>query len=176
MEKVDIAAFEFANQAIPVLNKLGLLLVSTSEKTGPNVMTIGWGITGVLWGRPVFVVFVRSSRYTYQVLENANDFTLNIPYRDMEKQVSICGTISGRTINKFKEAGLDLLSSRKVKSPIIKQCVAHAECSIIYRTPLEKERIPNSVKFYYSGDDYHEAYFGEILEAYADKDYKLKLP
>jgi flavin reductase (DIM6/NTAB) family NADH-FMN oxidoreductase RutF len=176
MEKINIGVFEFAEQAIRVFNRLGLLLVSTNEKTGPNVMTVGWGLAGVLWGRPVFVVFVRPSRHTYQVLEEADDFTLNIPAKGMEEQVSICGTVSGRAINKFKEAGLEILLSRRVNSPVIRQCIAHLECSIIYRTPLNGEKIPSLVKSSYSGNDYHKAYFGEMLEAYADQDYKSKLP
>lgn len=175
MEKVNISAFEFAKQAFTILNRTGLLLVSTNEKTGPNVMTIGWGLTGILWGLSVFVVFVRPSRYTYQVLKEADDFTINIPAKGMEKSVSLCGTLSGKVINKFKEAALELLPSRRVKSPIIKQCVAHLECSIIYRVSLDGKKIPNSVKLCYSEDDYHKAYFGEILEAYADKDYLTKL-
>ncbi|MGQ9597611.1 MAG: flavin reductase family protein [Thermoproteota archaeon] len=178
MEKIDVEIDKFASIVLSALNRPGLLLVSMGKTIGPNVMTIGWGFMGVLWGLPMFVAFVRPSRYTHQVLEEAGDFTINVPAKDMEKAVSICGTISGRTVDKFKEARLNTVPSKRVKSPIIRQCIAHLECLILYRIPLEAKRIPHSIKeldLGYSRGDYHDVYFGEIVEAYADKDYKKLL-
>ena len=57
----------------------GLLLASTKPDGEINVMTIGWGTVGVIWGRPIFAVLVRPSRYTYQFIEASGEFTVNVP-------------------------------------------------------------------------------------------------
>lgn len=175
--KKDISVDEFASAALPVLRRPGLLLVSTSDRFGPNVMTIGWGLIGNLWGLPTFVVFVRPSRYTHQVLEDAEDFTVNVPAKGMEDVVSTCGSISGSRVDKFKETKLDPINSRRVRSPILKQCIAHLECSIIYRASIDESKVPESIKpLAYPKGDYHDLYFGEVLEAYADDNYDKRLP
>lgn len=175
--KISVDVEEFARAALPALRSPGLLLVSACEEERLNVMTIGWGLIGTLWGLPTFVAFVRPSRYTHQILEQAKDFTVNLPSKGMEDAVSTCGTLSGREFDKFREAGLKPAPSRRVRSPIIEQCVAHLECSIIYRTSIDERRVPASIRsFAYPRGDYHDIYFGEILEAYADEDYGAKLP
>jgi flavin reductase (DIM6/NTAB) family NADH-FMN oxidoreductase RutF len=177
MAKVDIGVDEFASAALPALRGTGLLLVSASDRLGPNVMTIGWGLVGNLWGLPVFVVFVRPSRYTHRILEEAGDFTVNVPARGMEDAVSKCGTVSGRRTDKFKETGLEPAPSRRVRSPIVRQCIAHLECSVVYRSSIDESRVPEAVKpSAYPKGDYHDVYFGEVLEAYADEDYRERLP
>lgn len=177
MTEIDVDVEEFARAALPALRSPGLLLVSACEGGRPNVMTIGWGLIGTLWGLPTFAVFVRPSRYTHHVLERAGDFTVNLPAKGMEEVVSTCGTVSGREVDKFRETGLKPVPSRRVRSPIIGQCIAHLECSILYRTSIDEGGVPASIKrLAYPRGDYHDVYFGEILEAYADEDYEMKLP
>lgn len=44
-----------------------------------NTMTIGWATIGYLWQRPVFMVAVRDSRYTFKLIEKTGNFTVTIP-------------------------------------------------------------------------------------------------
>jgi len=177
MTKVDMDPTQFAEAIMSTLIEPGLLLVSLSRKGRPNVMAIGWGLIGNLWGIPMFAAFVRPSRYTHYLMETTRDFTVNVPARGMDEIVSTCGSLSGRRVDKFKQTGLVPMPSRNVKSPIIRQCVAHLECSILYQFPLEATRLPKEIKLRaYPRGDYHDIYFGQILESYADRDYKSKLP
>ena len=55
-----------------------VLLVSCGKEGVPNVMAIGWGTMGIIWRRPIFMVLVRPSRYTYKLIEETGEFTVNI--------------------------------------------------------------------------------------------------
>ena len=167
---------DYFAQTIQRMREDGLLLVSTGPDGKPNVMTIGWGTIGCIWSRPVFIVLVRPSRYTYTRLEQVNDFTVNVPPREISSAVGHCGTVSGRNHAKFEEAHLTPIPSREVRSPIIKECVIHYECRILHRNDLVPDALTQAVREeFYSNGDFHRVYFGEIVAAYADEDASARL-
>jgi flavin reductase (DIM6/NTAB) family NADH-FMN oxidoreductase RutF len=142
----------------------------------PNVMTIGWGAIGSIWSRPVFIVLVRPSRYTYSRLEQVSDFTVNVPPRELSAAVGRCGSSSGRDHDKFQEAQLTPIPSREVRPPIIKECVVHYECRTLHRNDVAPEALVQAVREEaYPWGDFHRIYFGEIVAAYADEDAATRL-
>ena len=75
--------------------------LSVRSRTKVNTMTIGWGYMGIMWNKPYFMVLVRPHRYTNELLENGEDFTVNIPFgSNLNKELGIRGTKSGRDIDK----------------------------------------------------------------------------
>jgi flavin reductase (DIM6/NTAB) family NADH-FMN oxidoreductase RutF len=145
----------------------GLLLVSANRQGKNDVMTIGWGLIGVFWGKPVFLVAVRPSRYTHEFIEDSGEFTVNVPEEGMDDAVQLCGEVSGREHDKFSECKLDLLRSRTVRTPIIRQCELHYECRVIHKLDVTPKLVPTEVKkAFYPRDDHHTLYFGEILAIY----------
>ena len=79
----------------------GGILLTTKAEGRVNTMTIGWGTIGVQWGKPIFIAFVRESRYTKQLLEANGEFTVNVPLDEADKNIiSVCGTVSGRNADK----------------------------------------------------------------------------
>jgi flavin reductase (DIM6/NTAB) family NADH-FMN oxidoreductase RutF len=154
------------------LGGCGCLLVAGDDKEN-NVMTIGWGSVGILWGKPVFSVLVRKSRHTHQFLEEYGEFTVNVPRIGLDDAVALCGSKSGRDMDKFKEAGLTRLPSKKVKVPGIEECGVIFECKTIWKTEVDERvmAIPTfaKAKFYPKGD-LHTIYFGEIVAARAGED------
>ncbi len=171
MGKIEIPFIKYSEKTMEIMQNPGLLLVSVGKNGQPNVMAIGWGLIGVIWRKPVFIVAVRPSRYTYKLIEETGDFTVNVPSKDMSDVVEYCGTVSGRDHDKFKEKNLKAVPSKHVKSPIIDQCPINYECKVIYKTKLEPASIPEDVKsLFYPGNDYHTLYFGEILIVHADEE------
>jgi flavin reductase (DIM6/NTAB) family NADH-FMN oxidoreductase RutF len=79
----------------------GLLLVATKPGGESDVTTICWGKIGPVWGRPVFAVLARPSRYTYQFIEEVDVFTVNVPTPAMSEFALFCGTKSGRAHDKL---------------------------------------------------------------------------
>ena len=73
--KKCIEPFDYAGLFAKHMNR-GILL-TTKGKGKVNTMTIGWGTIGIEWGRPVFVAYVRESRFTRQILDENPEFTVN---------------------------------------------------------------------------------------------------
>lgn len=176
MAKVRVRYTDYFAQTIQRMREDGLLLVTQGGDGKPNVMTIGWGTMGSIWSRPVFIVLVRPSRHTYSRLEQASDFTVNVPPRDLAAAASYCGTVSGRDHDKFQEMHLTPIPSREVRPPILKECVVHYECRTLHRNDVVPEALAQAVREEaYPGGDFHRIYFGEIVAAYADEDAAQRL-
>lgn len=133
-----------------------------------NTMTISWGNVGYEWNRPIFTVLVRKSRYTYSLIENSDNFTVSIPLSEnLKNALSVCGTESGRDINKFKECNLTLKNSKSVDTPIIGECKLHYECKIVYKQEINQKLLSKDiVESSYADGDYHTLYYGEIVQTY----------
>lgn len=131
-----------------------------------NTMTIGWGFIGILWQKPVFVVPVRDSRHTYSILEQATDFTVTAPSGDMKEALAICGTQSGRDLDKFEACGLGIREGQKTVSPVLDVPGIHLECRILYKSPLDPAHMDPALSSMYPAKDYHTLYFGEIVSCY----------
>jgi flavin reductase (DIM6/NTAB) family NADH-FMN oxidoreductase RutF len=168
---------EYIAETMRKLEDTGLLLVSTNKQGKNNVMTIGWGLIGMFWGKPVFMVSIRTSSYTHELIEDSGEFTINVPEEGMSSAVQYCGEVSGRDHDKFSECKLNLLKSKFVKPPIIQECRLHYECRVVH----EFDVIPRSnllryfVRviaaqveeiFHHHSDKYRSLYFGEILAVY----------
>ncbi len=176
MSKIGAQPISYLDEMQYMLRNGGLLLVSTGSDGKPNVMTIGWGLIGTLWRRPVYMVAVRESRYTRRLMEENGDFTVNVPYRGMRNVTSFCGTVSGRDHDKFSETGLTAVPGRKVETPIIEECAIHYECRTIGRLKVSADTLDQGLlSEIYPSRDFSTLYFGEILSTYADKDTRKKL-
>jgi flavin reductase (DIM6/NTAB) family NADH-FMN oxidoreductase RutF len=164
-EKKDF--FEVYTDTIEQLGGNGLILVSGKKA---NPMTIGWGIIGIIWGVPVFTVLVRPSRYTYGLLEECLAFTVNVPTPDMHREMVICGTESGRNVDKVAKCRFTLEKSQHIDIPYIKECPIHYECRVVHKNRVMESTLERSIiTGYYTGGDFHTVYYGEILGVYAEK-------
>ena len=76
MKKI-VEAFDYAGDICKAMNK-GILLTTKADGQ-VNTMTIGWGTMGVEWGKPIFVAYVRGSRYTHQMIEKSGVLDLRMP-------------------------------------------------------------------------------------------------
>ena len=131
-------------------------------------MTIGWGSIGFIWQKPVLLTMVRKSRYTYELIEATDEFTVSIPCGDgMKQALAVCGTKSGRDIDKCAAAGISLAPSQAVAAPVVSGCEFYYECKIVYKQPMDQELLlPELQKTMYGKGDYHTLYYGEIVAFY----------
>lgn len=158
-----------ADKAIETLSKAAFL--TTAADGCVNTMTIGWGSIGFAWRRPVFTVMVRHSRHTYQLIEKSGEFTVSIPVgKDMQQALTLCGTKSGRDMDKIKAAGLTLKPGQKISTPVIAGAGMTYECKVIYKQSMTAENLDSNVqKQVYADNDYHTIYFGEIVASYIEE-------
>jgi flavin reductase (DIM6/NTAB) family NADH-FMN oxidoreductase RutF len=137
--------------------KITFFLTSIGRDGSPNVMTCAWA-TPASEEPPVVVVCVSKEHYTAKLIRQTKEFVINIPTKRLLKELWICGKTSGRGTDKFQKANLEILKSKKVKAPIINNCIGHIEC-----------RLWKTVD---AGECY--AFFGKVLSASADDKYFKK--
>ncbi|MDR2091543.1 MAG: flavin reductase [Clostridiales bacterium] len=157
--------FEF-NSADKILNRLtngGAFLISGKS---PNVMTISWGMTGVLWGQKIFLVPVRDSRYTKTKLDASDEFTVSVPFDKLGKELAFCGSHSGRNCNKFQETDLLTVKAKEVDTYVVNGCDYYYECKVIAKIPITDEIAMKFTKLYQTRD-FHTLYFGKVLTEYS---------
>jgi len=145
--------------------KEGAFLTVQAEES-LNTMTIGWGLIGFLWQRPVFMVPVRDSRHTFTLLEKARDFTVSVPSGDKQDALTFCGTRSGRDLDKLEACRLAVRPAQHTASPILDIPGLHLECRLVYGTPLDRARLDTTLLPLYPQSDFHTLYFGEIAACY----------
>ena len=117
------------------LSSGGALLTVLDPSGRPNPMTIGWALLGIAWSRPTLSVLVRQNRFTYTCLQTARDFAVSVPVPGtLKDELLLCGTKSGRDIDKLRAAGLTPRPSRHISSPVVRECRNHYECRILART------------------------------------------
>lgn len=143
----------------------GVFLTSGGEGER-NVMTIGWGMSGVMWGKQVFVAPVRTTRHTFDLIQKTGCYAVCIPKTDRKKELAVCGTKSGRDTDKFALTGLKALPCRKIDAPAVEGCYV-IECKVAYQTTLEKSGLPAEIQErWYQKNDLHTLMVGEIVDEY----------
>ncbi|ERJ13420.1 flavin reductase family protein [Haloplasma contractile] len=144
----------------------------TAKKNGDehaNTMTIGWGHIGFIWGKPVFIAYVRYNRFTYDIMEHTDEFTISVPIdQNVDDELKFCGINSGRDLNKFEKSTITAIKGRTIDTPIVGECDLHYECKTIYKQAMEPGLIEDNIrnKYYGNNNVYHVIYYGEIVDCY----------
>jgi len=147
-------------------HKQWFLLTSGDYKKGTyNTMTISWGSMGVIWEKPFVQVVVRPVRYTFGFMEQFDTFTLCAFPKKYRKALSLLGEKSGRDGDKIALSGLSPIPSSVVDAPCFSEAELVIECRKIYWHDLDPAHFldPSTKQEMYPAEDYHRAYFGEIL-------------
>lgn len=167
--KTPINYSQHLDQCLTTLSRGAFLTTASNDKV--NVMTIAWGSPGFIWRKPIFTIFVRPSRFSYQLLEASAEFTISIPAGDLAHALGICGSKSGRDIDKLTAAGLTTLAAEKIKTPILNIPGLHYECKVIAKQLLQPNATTSDINTdFYADGDHHVLYFGEIVASYKISD------
>jgi len=148
----------------------GLLLGSYDAAGKPNVMTIGWGAVGSVWGLPVWVVLVRPSRYTFRCIEHSGCFTVNVPTEATGMACVRAGSAHGFDVDKFAHAGLTAERGQSVLAPAVAECPLVYECQVVHSNDVLPNKLAEEVRGAYVDEDYHRVYYGRILGTWATED------
>ncbi|MBR2894645.1 MAG: flavin reductase family protein [Oscillospiraceae bacterium] len=172
--KQEINAYEYAPHIIDHMTHNGILVTAKNGEQ-VNPITIGWGTIGMQWGKPLFQAYIRECRHTKGMLDEAKEFTVNIPLERTERVKEIlkfCGSKSGRDLNKIEELGLTLVEPEKISTPAIAELPVTLECKVVYSVRQDGSQMPEDVLRKYYPDweqhkeDVHTVYYGEIVCAY----------
>jgi flavin reductase (DIM6/NTAB) family NADH-FMN oxidoreductase RutF len=138
--------------AYRLLHPMHTVLVSCVGKAGkPNVTTLAWAMP-TSNKPPLVAISVSPQRHSHTLIEESQEFVINIPTLELLQSTYACGTFSGRSFDKFKKADLTPIPAKKVKAPAIRECIAHIECEVDSQVT--------------TGD--HTVFVGKIVAAYAN--------
>ena len=142
------------------------MLITAGSAERCNTMTASWGGLGVLWGRPAATVYIRPQRYTYEFVEREPAFTLSFFDETFRPQLNLCGSKSGRDVDKIKACGLTVRTGAD-GAPFFDEARLVLVCKKLYWQDLDPAHfLDGGIKANYPGHDYHRMYIGAITEAY----------
>jgi len=104
MKETTLAVLGKENEFDAIGKEWLLVCAGTPEKC--NMMTASWGGLGILWGKPVAYIFIRPERYTHDFIEAQAHLTLSLLGPEGKAVHKVCGTQSGRDIDKIAATGL----------------------------------------------------------------------
>ena len=140
-----------------------LVTAGTAERC--NTMTASWGGLGVLWGKPVATVYIRPQRYTLEFVEREDCFTLSFFGEEYRKALALCGSKSGRDVDKVKECGFTVQAA-ECGAPYFDQAELVLVCRKLYADDLRPEKFTDQSLDgrWYPEHDYHRMYAGEVVQ------------
>lgn len=105
------------------------LIVSNSEANGPNVMSASWWMVA---GYDPFryLLSVNRDTYTHQIIEENPEFVMAAPTTELIDALTLCGTVSGRDLDKVEHLGLDLVPASGVDVPLLESALGNVECEV----------------------------------------------
>ena len=140
-------------------------LITAGDEAEVNTMTASWGGMGVLWNKPVAFCFIRPQRHTFTLTEQHECFSLSFLTEEYRPALRLCGTKSGRDLNKFEAAGLT--PAFEDGTPYVAEARLVLLCRKLYADDLDKGAflLPSLLDNYKAGD-FHRMYICEIEGAY----------
>ncbi|MFV0588133.1 flavin reductase family protein [Bacteroides reticulotermitis] len=162
MKKVEIK--DLSDNFFEAISK-EWMLVTAGDKDKFNTMTANWGGIGWLWNKPVAFVFIRPERYTHEFVEQSDRLTLSFLGEENKKIHAVCGSKSGRDIDKVKATGLVPVFTEH-GSVLFEQSRLSLECKKLYTDMIKPELFldKESLAKWYDGSHggFHEIYIVEI--------------
>jgi flavin reductase (DIM6/NTAB) family NADH-FMN oxidoreductase RutF len=141
------------SKAIRALPSFPIVLVTV----GRNIMTVG-AFHFYSLDPPSVMIGIMPKRYTYELINDYNEFGISIPKADQTELVRLCGSLSGREVaDKYKEAGVTPMRSSVIRSCLIEECPVNIECEVVHKVDF-----PGT----------HQWYVGEIRAVHIDEDFE----
>ena len=168
MSLIKIKPEDIENNVFEVISKNWMLLTAGNIDSF-NTMTVSWGGLGVLWKKNVATVYVRPGRYTREFIENSEYFTLSTYPESMHDKLAICGSKSGRDIDKVSVCGFTPKSGDN-GGVYFDDAELVLVCRKLYYSDFDSNNfLVPEIEDCYPNHDYHRMYVGEIVEVLVKK-------
>ena len=142
------------------------MLLAAGEEGDFNEMTISWGEMGELWGKPVFTVFVDTTRFTHKYLTRSDYFSVSGFAPTYKDDLQFLGTHSGRDGDKLSETRLHPAFTSK-GTPYFKEATVVIECRKIYANDFDCGKMCGGMEeFYAKRGSVHTVFIGEIVNVW----------
>lgn len=137
-----------------LLYPLPAVLVSCGDSERSNLMTAAW--TGTVCTNPAMLyVSIRPERYSYGIIRERGEFTVNLTTAAMARATDYCGVKSGRDTDKWAGSGLHPVPGVGVACPAVEESPVSIECRLRQVIPLGS----------------HDMFLAEVVDVLADSRY-----
>ncbi len=113
-----------------LLYPMRIVLVTSRAKGKDNIMTAAWCFP-LSMDPPLFGVSLSDSRHSFSVMEEGKCFGINLVAPEMREAALLCGTKSGREVDKFAESGLTKEEGEKIGCALIGESPVSIECRLV---------------------------------------------
>ena len=129
------------------------VLITVADKAGtPNIFTVAW--TGTVCSDPPMVtISVRPERCSHHIIEETQEFVINLTTRKLAYATDYCGVKSGKDTDKIKDMNLHLIPGEKVNAPLLLESPVNLEC-----------RVKDTMRL-----GTHDMYLAEVAAVHADE-------
>lgn len=128
-----------------------LILVSVDR----NIMTAA-AFSFYSFTPPSVMVGIRPENFTYELITEYREFGINIPTSEQLETARICGSVSGREVDKYEKAGVTPTKGQVISSYLITECPVSLECKVVHEVDYEGS---------------HRWFIGKIVAAYSMEGY-----
>jgi flavin reductase (DIM6/NTAB) family NADH-FMN oxidoreductase RutF len=126
------------------------VLISAGTMEASDVTTIAW--IGTLCSEPPIIgIGVRPSRWLHHFVVETGAFVVNVPDTEHVRELDLCGTVSGRTQDKWALARLTREQGTITGTPMVAECPLNLECQVRETVHLGS----------------HDLFLGEVVASYA---------
>jgi flavin reductase (DIM6/NTAB) family NADH-FMN oxidoreductase RutF len=165
-EDINDDVFTLAGKVFPV--------ITAGRKNHYNSMVGSGGGFGVIFRKPATWCVLRADRYTLELIQKEQTYTLSYFYGEYKEQALFLGTKSGRDSNKMKEVKLTSIQTPSGN-------MSFKEAGLIIECKLTQVTIPHIDDFctqeakdyinaaYKEENHYRKYVFGEITHVWTKK-------
>ncbi len=121
-----------------------------------NLITIEWFMRTSIQP-PMFAISIGHTRFSHDCLELNRYFNLVFPSPELKPLLTLCGSNSGRDIDKFTAGDVKFFPGKLHKLPILSEALVNFECEVVSQVR--------------SGD--HTIYIGEVAYSWLDTEKQL---
>ncbi len=118
-----------------------VVLIGSGTVEKPNLITCSW--FGTVCSEPPMVsVSIRPERFSYPLIMETGEFSVNLPRIDDLEAVKLCGSESGKDIQKFDTLGWTPVPCPPLEhAPMAKECFLNLACKVKQDYELGTHRI-----------------------------------
>ena len=149
-------------------------VLTAGDSNHYNSMVASWGGWGILFERPSIYHFLRSNRYTLELMRKKNTYTVSLFPAEYKDQIMIFGGSSGRDSNKMKETTLTAVATPS-GNMTYKEAAVVLECKLSEVTTVSPDDFLNDsdkqfvVDAHAETGEYHKMIFSEITNVWVRK-------
>lgn len=164
----EISLREIGDNMTKAIAEEWMLVTAGTEQDGYNMMTASWGFAGEMWGNDSVITVIRPQRHTMEYINKNDYFTLSF-YGERKDIHKICGSMSGRDVNKTELTGLTPVFDGE--ATYFGEARLVIVCKKQYVQQMKAECFTDNQPLkWYAENDYHYTVIGKVEKVLVKED------